>query len=148
MLSLKRISDLKQIFDIDKLNRSIVAYKENQKNAKALWALHYYCEYGWCEVEINNEKALAFLKGAAQEGHAGASYKLAEYFSNISDEKSLILVKKYTSKAHIKLCRDKIDDCNDEPYYNQQHYMLLLESFENQIPQTAEPTIRNRFKPK
>ena len=147
MLSLEHISDLKQMFDLDKLSRSIVAYKENQDNAKALWALHYYCEYGWCNTEINHEKSLACLKRAAQAGHAGASYKLAKYFSNLNDEKSLISAKRYISKNHITMCRDKTDDCNDEPYYNQQHYIVLLESFENQIPQTAATTIRHRFKP-
>ena len=138
---------LKQMFDNDKLGRSIATYKQNQKDAKALWALHYYCEYGWCDIEINHEKALACLERAAQAGHAGASYKLAEYFSNLDDAKSLLLVKRYISKTHIQLCKDKTDDCNDEPYYNQQHYIALLESIENQTPQRAETTIRHRFKP-
>jgi TPR repeat protein len=138
---------LKQIFDNDKLGHSITAYKQNQRDAKALWALHYYYKYGWCETVINPEKALACLERAALEGHAGASYKLAEYFLDLNDEKSLILAKKYISKTQIQLCKDKTDDCNDEPYYNQQHYIVLLEGHEAQTLHTTENTIRHRFKP-
>ena len=138
---------LKQIFDNDKLAQSVATHKQNPKNAKALWALHYYCEYGWCNVEINHDKVLACLEWAAQAGHAGASYKLAEYFSKLDDTKSLNFTKHYTCKAQIQLCKDKTDDCNDEPYYNQQQYIILLESLEDQTPPTAANTIRHRFKP-
>ena len=138
---------LKQIFDNDKLGQSIATYKQNQRDAKALWALHYYYKYGWCDTPINSEKTLACLERAALEGHAGASYKLAEYFSNLDDAKSLILAKKYISKTHVQLCNDKADNCNDEPYYNQQHYIDLLESLEDSTPQQTTSTLRHRFKP-
>ena len=41
---------LKQIFNEDKLAQYVVAYEQNKKNARALWALHYCYEQGWCNV--------------------------------------------------------------------------------------------------
>jgi len=137
---------LKQIFDNDKLGQSIATYKQNQRDAKALW--RYIITINMvCDTPINSEKTLACLERAALEGHAGASYKLAEYFSNLDDAKSLILAKKYISKTHVQLCKDKADNCNDEPYYNQQHYIDLLESLEDSTPQQTTSTLRHRFKP-
>ncbi len=45
------------------------------------------------------------------------------------------------------MCIDKTDDCNDEPYYNQQDYIVLLEGFENTTPKIPTTTIRHRVKP-
>jgi len=138
---------LKQMFNKDKLAQYVVAYEQNKKNARALWALHYCYEQGWCNVTINRDKAIIFLEAAAQEGHAGASYKLAKHFSSFDDADSLSLLKHYISKTHIQMCIDKTDDCNDEPYYNQQEYIILLESFENQPSNPTTNTLRHRFKP-
>ncbi len=91
---------LKQIFNEDKLAQYVAAYKQNNKNAKALWVLHYCYEQGWHNVIINRDKAIIFLKAAAQEGHAGASYKLAKHFSNLDDTESLTWLKHYTSKTN------------------------------------------------
>ena len=147
MLSLKPIYDLQQIFNKDKLAQSVAAYKQDKKNAKALWALHYYYEQGWCNVAINRDKAIIFLEAAAQEGHAGASYKLANYFLSFDEKESLNLAKRYISQPHIQFCMDKFDYCNDEPYYSQRDYIILLENFENQPSQPKPATMRQRFKP-
>ena len=46
------------------------------------------------------------------------------------------------------MCINKTDDCNDEPYYNQQDYIVWLEGFfENQTPKIPATTIKHIVKP-
>ena len=73
------------------------------------------------------------MKIAAQQGHAGASYKLATYYSTQNDLRHIELIYNYISEEHIQKCIDNTDECNDPPYYIQQEYIELLQNLKDQF---------------
>ena len=123
---------IQQLFDRAKLRLSLDQCYRNPYNPKSNWALHYYYERGFLEVTVDLEKRLACLKIAAQQGHAGASYKLANYYSTQNDPKYIELIYYYIREEHIQKCIDSTDECNDPPYYSQQEYIELLKNLKNQ----------------
>jgi len=138
---------LQEMFDFDKLRLAFYMYQENNDNAKALWVLHYYYENGWCGIKINQINFIVCLKNAAEQGHAGATYKLIQFLSNSDEHNSIELIRKYTSAEHVKKCYEKINEFNDGQYYSQEEYINLLEKFIEQTKHTKGPcncTLRYR----
>lgn len=128
-------SQIQEMFDNSKLSKALALYKKNSQDPKAVWAMHYYYENGWCGVIVDKNKANTCLKIAASQGHAGASYKLVKFMFAQDGLDTDELVYKYTSKSHIQKCIDKIDEYDDPPYYQQQEYIELLRAF-NEQPKT------------
>lgn len=140
---------IQQLFDRAKLRLTLDQCYQNTQNPKANWALHYYYELGLVEVTVDLEKRLTCLEIAAQQGHAGASYKLALYFSTQKDLRHMEVIYNYISEEHIQKCIDNTDECNDLPYYSQQEYIELLQDLKDQFRKNPSDkpdinTIRHR----
>ena len=116
--------------DIDhRLKFAEKMYNKNQHDAKALWVLYHYYDKGYGGVTVDKQKAMLYLRLAADEGHAGACYELSRKLLFNDDDKSAEEVKFYTGKQSVKKCISK-SAIFDEPSYRQQDYIDELENLQ------------------
>lgn len=130
-----RTSFERHIFDMlmedESVNKSIestliwaeqLAAKEEEMSPHAKFVLAGYYMDGWRRINVNTDKALQLYKEAAEKGHAGACYKLANiYLSRGNYELA------YSAASKVLNPEDKKwnDGCYNQKYYVEQVEGLL-----------------------
>ena len=120
-------------------------YRENQNDAKALWTLYHHYDKGYGGVAVDEQKALQYLRAAANEGHAGACYELSRKLLFNEDHESIEEAKFYTDEESVQKCISKAGIFN-EPYYRQQDYIDELIAL-RKVAEFKKPKVVQRYVP-